>query len=146
MDTRTAMLKTLKKEAKHERRKYYSLWKGLAVVMLLVVLFAVLVGAAEELQNQEPVSRILAYICDWKTQAETALGVELNLSPVESVLEHGLFIPICQAVAAAGFVLFLLFAVLWNHGKGKWKYSGAYLDYRTMYVTLKAERQAAREK
>ena len=146
MDTRIAMLKSLRKEAKYERRKYFSVWKGLAVVMLLVVLLTALTGVATELQEQESVSRINRQLQDWITQAGEALDLPIDFSSVKSVLGHERFVPICQIVAGAALALLVLFAALWGRGKRKWKRSGAYLDYQTMYVTLKAERQAARGK
>ena len=40
------------------------------------------------------------------------------------------------------WVLNIVMAVLWGIGKGKWKKSEAYLNYKTMKATLKAEKKA----
>ena len=50
----------------------------------------------------------------------------------------------CRAVAALSWLLFVVFCVFWGIGKGKWKKSQPYLDYKTMKRTLKEERKRNR--
>ena len=44
---------------------------------------------------------------------------------------------ICRAVAACGWVLFVIFTFLWARGKAKWKKTQTYLDYKTLKNTRK---------
>jgi beta-glucosidase len=45
-------------------------------------------------------------------------------------------------VAAVAGLLFVFMLVLWTKGKGKWKKTEAYLNYKTMANALKAEKKA----
>ncbi len=144
MDNRKEVLKSLKKERKMARREHYTRWKALAILVLVISLVCALTVAVGELQDAEPFSLGIEKALELLRQAETELG--LDLSGARLWWQDGRIGIICSVAALVCFVLFVVFAVLWSRGKRKWKRSDAYLDYRTMKVTLKAEKLAAKGK
>lgn len=120
MDTRTQMLRELKKAYRKKRRSCTGIWKTLCVLFLLGSVLLILAAMF-------PVS--LQIPLDW------LLGTPYVL--VLRVTNVCLFY-----LAGAGCaVLFLLFLLFWSRGGVKLKKSREYLDYRTMKNTLKAEKE-----
>lgn len=144
MDDRKEVLKSLKKERKLAKREHYTRWKALAVLVLVIALLCALTVAVEKLQDEESIAGVTEQLRDLVRQAETDLG--LDLSGIELWWQDGRIGIICSVAALTCLLLFVVFAVLWGRGKRKWKRSDAYLDYRTMKVTLKAEKLAAKGK
>lgn len=144
LDDRKEVLKGLKKECKIAKREHYAGWKFLAILVLLVALLCALVVAAKQLQDCKP-------ILDSVEQIKTAIGrVEsdwgLDLSGVRRWWSDGHPTLIAQTAGTISLILFVVFAAQWSRGKKKWKHSQAYLDHRTMKVTLQAEKLAVKGK
>ncbi len=144
MDDRKEVLKSLKKERIIAKREHYTRWKVLAILVLVIALVCALTVAVGELQDTGPFSLGIEQVRELVREAETHLG--LDLSGARLWWQEGRIGIICSVAALVCFVLFVVFAVLWSRGKRKWKRSDAYLDYRTMKVTLKAEKLAAKGK
>ncbi len=144
MDDRKEVLKNLKKERKMAKREHFTRWKVLAVLVLVIALLCAVTVAVEKLQDKEPIADATEQIRDLVREAETHLG--LDLSGVRLWWQDGRLAILCNLVALTSLVLFAVFAALWGRGKRKWKRSDAYLDYKTMKVTLKAEKLAAKGK
>ncbi len=123
METRTQMLRALKKAYRKKRRSCTGMWKALCVLFLVgsvLLIFAVL------------------FPCHLWIPLEWLLGRPYVL--VLRVTNARLFY-----LAGAGCaILFLVCTLLWNRGGIRLRKSREYLDYRTMKNTLKAEKENRR--
>lgn len=122
MDQRKAQLKTLKKAYKRAKRKSLGLWKCLAVLFLIVALLAAFVLFV-------PLVPTLLLV--------SFLPIELVRSLAENIW-------ILYLMFGVGLVLFIEAALIAKVEKKKLKKTAAYLDYRTMKLTLKAEKEATK--
>lgn len=146
MDDRKAVLKSLKKECRQGKREHYISWKVLAVLALVLALIGTVGVVFPQLRDRAGIADVLSTVEGWLRQAESALRTDGIVSAFQDWLKDEQLSRICGFAAAVCLCLFVVFAALWGRGKRKWKRSGAYLDYRTMQVTLKAERQTVKGK
>lgn len=102
-------------------------------------------GAVEELrayENDPVIVTALRQACHYSLYAQ-ANGAAMNGVGAQTTVEVRVLplVIICGAIAAVSGAAALVFAVFWSRGVKKWRRTGAYLDYRTLYNTLKEEKK-----
>ena len=120
MDERRQAVKRLRVTGKRMKRKYVTVWKTLAIIMIVLALIFVPQSLVPQLFNC-----ITQVLVGWN---ESAL------------------LWLCRGVAAASLMLFAVFAALWGRGKRKWQKTQEHLEYQTLKRTLKAEKEESKQK
>lgn len=136
MDERVQLLKTLKKAYLKQRRKKIWAWNVLLILML--VLLAVAAACCVYMvYYRSPLVRQLDAII-W-TPLKNLVGLTMSLKPVGLfVIHYGLYF-------VTGFsVLFVVVLLLRAWAVARTRRLDSYLDYNTMRITLKTEKQEAK--
>lgn len=136
MDERVQQMKNLRKVYLKQRRKAIWVWNVLLILML--VLLAVSVACcAYMVFYKAPIVRQLDGLI-W-TPLKNLVGLTMDLKAVGLfVIHYGLYF-------VTGFsALFVLVLILRAVAIAKTKKWDSYLDYKTMKITLKTEKQEAK--
>lgn len=136
MDERGQQLKILKKTYLQYRRQAIRVWNVLLVLMLVLLVVAA-VCCAYMVFYRAPIVRQLDALI-W-TPLKNLVGLTMNLRPVGLfVIHYGLYF-------VTGFgVLLVLVLILRACAIARTRKHDSYLDYRTMKITLKTEKQEAK--
>ena len=133
MDERAYQLKEMKKAYKKVRARAVRKWKIPAVLFLLLCLLFTAVSVFVLAAQWAPVVFV-------DNQIWEPMKAKLNLG-----LDYGLLRQLAEsyaaACAAAAGLLFILFTILWGHAAAKTKKTDAYLNYHTLMLTLKTEKE-----
>lgn len=136
MDERVQHLKELKKAYLKQRRKAIWGWDLLLVLLLALLAVAAVCLLYMMFYNAPPVRQMDALI--W-TPLKEMIGLTMNLRQV------GLFVILYGHYFVLGFLVLLIpVLILRSRAVARTRKFESYLDYNTMKITLKTEKEEAK--